>query len=156
MKINNKINPEKDGVEFINMYSKAKTSMGRMISNFYHFPIETEDGHFESVEGYWYWLSLPVNKKTEIMRRLYGYKAKQTGRELRQEYGEENLRFDDRFEEKILAAIRYKVERNKNLIKDKYKDLPIIHYYTFDGKVFDVTEDFPWLVNGITEIVKSV
>ena len=156
MKITTKIDTTKDGLEYINMYSKAKTPLGRMLSDFFHFPIETEDGHFESVEGYWYWLSLPINEETEIMRRLYGFQAKNKGRELRKKYGEENLRFDERFEEKILAAIRYKVERNKKLIKPEYKNLPIIHYYTFDGKVFDVTEDFPWLVAGITDIVRTV
>lgn len=38
------INPEEDGITHINIYSKGKTDLGRMLSNFAKFPIETVDG----------------------------------------------------------------------------------------------------------------
>ncbi len=156
MKIRYDIDVKKDGISYINMYSKANTAFGRMLSNFYPCTIHTEDGTFRSVEAYWYYLSLPASVNRDSIRRLYGYQAKKKGRELRAEAGEANLLFDDRFEEKILSAIRQKVQANASLFKKEYRNLPIIHYYVFDGKQFDVTDDFPWLINGITEIVKSI
>ncbi len=155
--INRNINPLEDGISHINMYSKAKTEFGRMLSDFYRYPIHTEDGDFLSVEGYWSYLSLPETVNREKMRNLYGYTAKKTGRELRKDAGEENLLFDDRFEEKILSAIKTKIMACKHLFKEEYKDLPIIHYYILnDGKPYEVTDDFPWLMNGIREIVKDI
>ncbi len=53
------IDYKKDGVDHINIYSKGKTSLGRFLSNFVQADIETEDGDFASVEGYWYWLTCP-------------------------------------------------------------------------------------------------
>lgn len=156
MKIRKDIDIAQDGISHINMYSKANTAFGRMLSDFYHYPIHTEDGDFQSVEAYWYYLSLPASVDRDSIRNLYGYQAKKKGRELRAKAGEENLLFDNRFEEKILTAIRQKIEANKHLYLDEYRNLPIIHYYTFDGKIFDVTEDFPWLINGITEIVRGL
>lgn len=156
MIIRHDIDVNQDGISYINMYSKAKTAFGRMLSDFYHFPIHTDDGDFQSVEAYWYYLSLPESVDRDSIRRLYGYRAKQKGRELRALAGEENLLFDDRFEEKILSAIRQKIQANRSLFKESYRNLPIIHYYVFDGRAFDVTGDFPWLVNGIADIVRSL
>ena len=153
-RINNSIDPTQDGVTHINMYSKANTEFGQMLSDFYKYPIHTEDGDFASVEGYWYYLSLPETVDRNKMKRLYGYLAKKTGRILRQEAGKDNLIHDDRFTEKILTAIKQKIEANANMLKPEYRGLPIIHYYkTPDGKIYDVTDDFPWLIEGINNIV---
>lgn len=51
-----KLNPNKDGIDHINVYSGSRTELGKMLSNFYHFEIETKDGKFQSVEAYWFWL----------------------------------------------------------------------------------------------------
>ena len=50
------LTPQNDGITHINVYSKGKTTLGRWLTNFAHTPIDTIDGHFESIEGYWYWL----------------------------------------------------------------------------------------------------
>ncbi len=156
-KVNTKIDVSKDGVDHINMYSKANTEFGRMLSDFYHYPIHTKDGDFQSVEGYWYYLSLPETVDRDRMRKLYGYMAKKTGRELREKAGEENLLFDENFNEKILSAIEQKIKGNIHLYKDEYEGLPIIHYYLFkNGCPYDVTEDFPWLVEGINKLVEEI
>ena len=46
------INPQNDGVDHINIYSKGLTELGRFLSNFEHILITTEDGDFNSIEGY--------------------------------------------------------------------------------------------------------
>jgi len=46
-----------DGVTHVNIYSKAKTELGRWLSNFAYAPIRiTGHGRFASIEAYWYWL----------------------------------------------------------------------------------------------------
>lgn len=151
------IDPAKDGIDHINMYSKSNTQFGRMLSNFYACPIETQyEGKFLSVEGYWYWLSLPSSFcERERLRRLHGFLAKSTGRQLRDACQVKgiDLRFDPKFENKILTAIQCKLNIEKRLFLPEYKDLPIYHYYVFNGKVKDVTDDFPWLINGVSKLV---
>lgn len=163
---NNAIDIEKDGIDYINMYSKAKTEFGRMLSNFYKFRITTPEGTFASIEAYWYYLSLPSSVDRDSIRNLYGYMAKKKGRELRLLAGKDNLISDNNFENKILTAIRQKITswKNNHSSSDEnferkypYRGLPIIHYYTFDnGDIYDVTKDFPWLINGINQIVNEV
>ena len=46
--------PAEDGITHVNVYSRGLTTLGRWLSNFAHCPIETEDGPFASIEGYWY------------------------------------------------------------------------------------------------------
>ena len=72
------MNVEEDGITHVNIYSQGKTKLGKWLSNFSHTPIDTEDGHFESIEGYWYWL-VTDNINKDILRGLYGYEAKKPG-----------------------------------------------------------------------------
>ena len=125
-------NPELDGVDHINVYSKAKTELGRFLSNFAYSPFTCEDGHFDSVEGYWYWLS----SKDERLRKLSGFKAKQLGREI----GAKDWVDTEEFKDKIKKAILIKLTNNPKLGEQfrKYKNLPLTHYYNYQGKVVDV------------------
>ena len=149
-----KIKDVDDGITHINMYSKAKTKLGRMLSNFYEFPIETEDGIFCSVEGYWYWLSIDESvKEREELRNLSGFQAKNRGIEiLKSTNDNKNSRFDTEFEYKILKAIWYKFRRNKDLILPEYRGLPIVHYYSYNGKIVDATHKYPWMIDGLTKM----
>jgi len=47
----------KDGIDHINLYSRGHTELGQYLSNFAYTPIQTEDGRFNSIEAYWYWLN---------------------------------------------------------------------------------------------------
>lgn len=117
-----------DGADHINVYSKAKTELGRFLSNFAHTPIETKDGHFESIEGYWYWLSC----HDDNLRNLYGWAAKDYGRKVRAADWVDT----PEFRESIKAAIKTKLENNPEMLKRlQYCDLPLDHYYVFSGKI---------------------
>lgn len=133
--------PENDGITHVNIYSKGKTELGRFLSNFYPCPIETEDGPFKSIEGYWYWLSC----KREELREAYGFTAKNLGRA----FGGKDWLDDVEFKAKISQAITLKLStplaseiiyRNKKLL-----DLPLKHYYTYGTKVVEPKED-KWIV----------
>jgi len=143
------IDPTKDGITHINIYSQGKTELGRMLSNFYRYSIETKDGQFNSVEGYWYWLGIEDCKEKEILRKLYGYTAKKTGNNLKAHF---NSRFDDEFEKKILNAIWYKVRRNTHLFVPEISKLPLEHYYNFSGKIVNVKNKYLWMIDGIDKM----
>lgn len=143
------INPEEDGITHINVYSKGKTQLGKMLSNFYTYPIKTDDGEFKSVEGYWYWLGIESCLEKEQLRYTNGFESKKVGRELHSQY----IRVtDDNFESKILHAIWYKAKNNTHLFLDDKAKLPFEHYYNYGGKVVDVKDNYPWMMEGIEKI----
>lgn len=147
------INPARDGIEHINVYSKGATDLGRMLSNFSKFPIRTKDGNFMSVEGYWYWLSIEPCVEREQLRGCYGFWAKKTGEEILEA---KQALFDKDFEHKILLAIWYKFRRNSHLIFPEHRELPFYHYYNYGGNVIDVTDKYFWMIDGITKMRDSL
>lgn len=143
------INPKEDGITHINIYSQSKTNIGKMLSNFYRFRINTDDGVFYSVEAYWYWLSIEDCPEKEILRELSGYEAKKVGKQLEKQF---SRRHDDNFEKKILKAIWCKVRRHSHMFSGRFGKLPFEHYYNFGGKVVDVKENHLWMVEGIDKM----
>jgi len=143
------LDPNKDGIDHINIYSKAQTELGQMLSNFYKFPVLTKDGWFMCVEGYWYWLSLEECPEKEELRNLWGFKAKELGETLLK-IKQCNPPKD--FNERILQAIWYKFRRNTHLLLPEYASLPMYHYYNYSGKVVDVTSRFQWYVDGVSKM----
>jgi hypothetical protein len=149
-------NDPKDGIEYINIYSAGKTPLGRMLSNFYYSPFITEDGEFNSVEGYWYWLlspgddSVPSEKflLREELRIHYGLQAKVKGKLL------SNKDWDDseEFKNKIKKAIRAKIETNPDIYMAFISSsLPFKHHYVYGDRVTPVKQA-EWLVEHFTTL----
>jgi hypothetical protein len=127
------VDPAQDGVDHINVYSKGKTTLGRFLSNFAKAPIDTEDGHFDSIEGYWYWLGLSDAQRTsdqgQQLRFLSGSKAKEHGRAMRAADWHESA---PEFKAKICRAIDLKLRDNPEMLRQlRENTLPLVHYYTF-------------------------
>lgn len=139
------VNPNEDGVTHINVYSKGNTKLGRQLSNFSHTPfIHPEDGHFKSVEGYWYWLST----KDDKLRSLYGYKAKEYGRSI----GGKDWLEDDEFKRKIRLAIRSKIDNDFFLKSDFLNNkLPLKHYYVYSSKIIEPKEGM-WVIEYLEQL----
>lgn len=118
------IKAEKDAFEHINIWSKGKTELGRLLSNFTYSPVKHHMyGEFASIEGFWYWLS--TGKKYEELRSLYGFEAKKFGCKLKV------IKIDN-FYEKIRSMLDYKVQQNKHLKQLLISsELPFEHYYTY-------------------------
>lgn len=118
-------NPKDDGVTHINVYSKGSTKLGRALTNF--APIgftHPKYGQFQSVEGFWYWLS--TGKQADNLRNLSGFEAKSYGKSLGVKVQVDN------FEEQIKEALFYKVEQNPKLAYLlKESTLPFSHYYYY-------------------------
>ncbi len=133
-----------DGVDFINIYSKSKTKLGRWLSNFARSPIELPDhGHFESIEGYWYWLGT----RDEKLRQLVGFAAKQYGRSLRTDSEIEDV---PEFDDYIRSAIDTKLRSNRTmLLALAQSTLPLVHFYEYQGKRVDA--GYEWIVEHIAE-----
>lgn len=143
--------PSKDGINHINVYSKGETKLGRQLSNFAFSPFNhPEDGQFNSVEGYWYWLGC----KQDRLRKVWGYAAKRLGRE----YGAPDWQSDAEFKRKIRLAIRSKIAQNPALKKQlQASSLPLTHYYYYGNmnncKVITVS-DGQWIIDEL-ELVRS-
>lgn len=160
-RVNPHIVPGRDGVDHINMYSKAKTEFGRMLSNFAPFHFRTDaEGEFYSIEGYWYFLSMPEDfARRDELRSVYGFAAKSKGRELRLALKREGraTRFDPQFQEKICAAIRAKIHANAAMLRPEHRGLPVWHYYVLnDGRPYDMYDDFPWMMECINEEIRKL
>lgn len=141
------IDPNNDGIDHINIYSKGKTKLGQFLTNFAYSPIETEDGWFQSIEGYWYWLSC----KNDKLRDLYGWKAKVVGREL----GGKDWMDDEDFKRKILAAIDVKLRHSPHYFNElRASQLPLKHYYVYGGKVVE-PKDGKWILDHLSKFQKS-
>lgn len=139
-----------DGVTHVNVYSGGRTELGRIMSNFAHTPfILQDDGSFNSVEGYWYWLSC----KDDRLRRAVGYTAKTLGRHLRAADWPAGLDFQT----KILGALAVKFDQNpeiKKLMRDTNL-LPLKHYYVHNGKVYK-PDGGEWMIDWWYSKWKSV
>jgi len=136
------IDPYEDGVTHINVYSKGNTEIGRLLSNFAHTPFtHPKYGHFESVEGLWYYLSSGC--QGEELRELYGFEAKKVGRQIMEniqwstvEGKERPNEANEEFIEDIKEGIRQKLRENRDILNKlcKTQDLPLVHYYVYYGK----------------------
>ena len=133
--------PDMDGITHINIYSKGQTELGRFLSNFSYSPIMTEDGAFQSVEGYWYWLGL----RHEGLRHLSGFQAKQFGKELRT-YTTPYVMSEGDFKRKIEMACRIKIQSNMKMLSLLVNStLPFKHYYVMNGRVMDA--GYGWILD---------
>lgn len=151
------IDVSKDGVDYINIYSRGKTRLGRNLSHFARTPfIHPYFGPFESMEGFWFYMK--TGKIHDQLRYLYGNRAKQYGKNLATKY-------DVDFKEDILAGNYQKIIQNDGLRQAFINsELPLTHYYLFEQQV-DAFMDvgvrksiviFPknsdWLIDGLEEI----
>lgn len=155
--------PPEDGITHINVYSKARTILGLFLSNFAQFPIETEDGNFESVEGYWYWLNVdPEVPGRDNLRKLAFWDAKKIGRELRDknpegpvQNGPELIQAEAEFQRKIKAAIRFKIENSSFYDAFVKSSLPFTHYYAYDLKTYKPAGS-TWVIEYLEELRKEL
>ncbi len=147
------ISPAKDGIDHINIYSKAQTRLGKLLSNWADIPFtHPEDGRFATIESYWYWLKLAGHPAREQLRHLKGWPAKELGRSLAPD--STPLSLEGR--EKIKQAIRLKIAASDELRSlMKANKLPYKHYYVYSNVVREPTSD-KWLVDFITELTKEI
>lgn len=131
--------PGIDGVDHINIYSQGKTELGRALSNFSTIPfIHPVHGRFETVEGFWYWLTT----RDDRLRTLPGWQCKKLGRSLQRLF---NTKFiEGCFRKEIQIALEEKAKNPKIFALLRSSTLPFCHYYVFDGAKKDA--HYEWIV----------
>lgn len=144
--------PADDGTTHINTYSKGKTELGRMLSNFYYSPFEHQDfGKFHSVEGFWYWYI--TGQQHDSLRDMYGYSAKKAGKEFIKQYC---IEYDEKFYDIVLECITLKIFSNPDIISEmKSSTLPFVHYYYYgdnNPKVHII--ECKWMMDGL-EVIRQ-
>jgi hypothetical protein len=139
--------PNGDGIDHINVYSQGKTLLGRFLSNWTQCDLDMdEDGNFQSVEGYWYWLGT----KDDRFRALYGYTAKKLGKEVPKTIHLPT----EKFQERIKLAIRRKIVSVGSAYEDfKRSVLPFTHYYVYGGVVKEA--GYVWITDFLEELRKE-
>jgi len=122
-----------DGVTHINIYSKARTSLGRWLSNFTDSRFTLDGIEYGSIEGLWF----SYTTGQEHIRMLHGFKAKQEGAKF------EKIREID--EDLVRRAIDEKLRNNPDKMRELAEsDLKLCHYYEYAGKRVDA--HYEWLV----------
>ncbi|MND22187.1 hypothetical protein D3C81_401640 [compost metagenome] len=128
--------PMMDGVTHCNVYTKGRTELGRLLTNFPRIPFRHPIlGDFDSSEGLHYFLKLgEENKATgevkrfEEFRTLYGFEAKQRGVELSRTHMVLNHDFDYHMRLGLIA----KITQNSKLFRLFVESsLPLTHYYYY-------------------------
>lgn len=152
-----KYNPVNDGIDHINIYSKGKTELGRWLSNFSKVHLDlVEDGEFESIEAYWYWLiAKQQGYKDEWdlhhLRKTHGFDAKQSGRLLT---SNKDWLETEEFKNKIKTALSSKIlgPAGKKFLKEfEESTLPFTHYYNYSGKIVE-PKNGKWVIDYIEEL----
>lgn len=139
------IDPTKDGVDHINVWSKGSTLVGRLCSNFAHTPfVHPKYGRFESMEGFYYFIRSGAHDYN--CARLHGFAAK--------EYGKTLPKVSVKgFHYIMRDGLRMKFMQNSHLrFLLKTTHLPLLHYYVY-GKPPNCSIIVPkgndWLVEGL-------
>ena len=135
--------PKLDGITHINIYSKAKTQLGRMLSNFANTPFtHPVYGAFASIEGYWYWLS--TGKTHDNLKNLCGLEAKHTGRKYKRVHYAE-------FESDVIEGLKCKLHQHPEIMKMFLEShLPFSHYYYYGEETNPIVVEnnkVTWIVN---------
>lgn len=144
------ISPEEDGVTHVNIYSKSRTRLGRLLSNLAYAPFyHPKQGRFSSMEAYFYWLS--TGMQHDYLKDLYGYKAKQEGKK-------HAVVKHPKFQENLRVAVKLKLIQNKEIIELLSENtLPFKHYYVYgDTHVVDRTESIQWMIEAIKETLSLI
>jgi predicted NAD-dependent protein-ADP-ribosyltransferase YbiA (DUF1768 family) len=136
-----------DGVTHINIFSRGKTELGRLLSNFAHTPIRLKHGTFQSIEGYWYWLSVSEDcQERDDLKSAYGWKAKQLGKRLKEDYKVLVSPKEAIFRRMIEVALYNKLQQHPKIKRLLItSDLPFTHYYVFGGLEKDA--GFEWITD---------
>lgn len=152
------IDQKRDGIDFINVYSKGNTKLGRFLSNMYYAPIDTPYGRFDTIEGYWHYLVLPDNcPDKEQLMTVDGFHARKIGQALREQYG--TVERDD-FETLISAALFEKLSSYTDDWEEEYgkmDNLPLKHYYvSSNGKTVNLTRRYKWMLDLLSEHMMNI
>lgn len=131
-----------DGIDHINIYSKAITPIGRILSNWSPCEIHNEYGSFRCLEG----LIFYMGSYDPVLKNLLGYEAKKYGESV-----DKGRRIkEEDFRNIIIKAMKQKWEQIPYALKvelciGRFAKLPLTHYYEYQGKRI-VPDKWAWQI----------
>lgn len=122
--------PINDGVDHINIYSKSKTLLGRLLTNLHDCEFTVPGyGTFQSLEGFWYYYL--TGCQYDEFKNKRGFDAKKLGQTKRDDRIDKEGLTDEQ-KDVILEAIRCKLRQNKDIVLALARsELPFAHYYYY-------------------------
>lgn len=132
--------PKNDGIDHINVYTKGKTELGRLLTNLADVPLEhPKYGKFKSMEGLWYYLK--TGRIFNEFRNYSGFEAKKEGQKKMKSINRDQIKNPDdedknelpeEFKNDIVEGIKAKLRQNKHLLNLLIQsNLPLCHYYYY-------------------------
>lgn len=157
------IDINKDGIEYINIWSKGSTSLGQNLSNFHSSDITIEGITYKSIEQYWQSLKAlrveDMEIHEQVMQATTGAQCKKLGSYLNKHYIEilQPYCTSDEFKNLIKTAVNQKIQQNQKLKMDLlHSYLPFEHFYLMGNKLYNEKEKYSWLIKHIEEIRHSL
>lgn len=147
-----KLREENDGKLFINVYSQARTQLGRDLSNFAHTPFtHPKYGKFSSVEGAYYYFY--TGRRHEKLRTLSGVMAKSEGLSLIPiGWHNQNIEILNEFKDFIRECLQCKLREHKDILWALIStDLPLEHFYVKGINIINKTKH-KWILEEIDRI----
>lgn len=140
---------ENDGVKFINIYSKAKNSLGKQLTNMFQYTFKYNDIEFNSVEQAWhfYKFSNYPELADQILQFKNSFDCLKFARANKQDDASKSVQ-SPIFHVLMQDVIRTRIEADldlQNMLRNSW--LPFEHYYAYGDKVQDQRDKYEWLIN---------
>ncbi|MGG4591707.1 hypothetical protein ACLPJK_25970 [Pseudomonas aeruginosa] len=146
--------PATDGVDHINIYTKGRTRLGRLLTNLAELALEHPvHGYFRTAEGFYYYLTTGLSD--ERYRVLNGFDAKRVGSQTCKVW---NSTFCNEFQLGLVGKIELNEELKALLIAFK-PELPFTHYYHYgkgDNLKIVVPKGHVWQIDFWTRARKAL
>lgn len=135
--------PDQDGITHINIYTKAQTDVGKMLSNLSDYGFSHPDfGSFRSLEGLWFWLV--TDKKHDVLKTMSGFNANKEGKSLceNNDVDYKEITTSKEFRNQFKSGIECKLRQNTLILQKLVEtgDLPLTHYYFYSPKDGDLSK----------------
>lgn len=142
--------PEKDGIDHINIFSQGRTELGRLLSNFAHTKFTYPPfGSFNSAEGFYFWYL--TGQKHDSFKYLHGSSAKTEGKKYKSDRIDKTGMTDEILEvlcTMLLNKVQCNPELQQMLIEST---LPFVHYYEYNGNI-SYPKGYDWICPTYDEI----
>lgn len=124
LEIKDNYTPDKDGIDHVNIYSKSKSRLGHLLSNFANTPfVHKEFGWFRSMECFYAWLA--TGRSLDVLRGAKPVDARKAIKESNRDF--------EALQPLLKEALTYKFEQTPEISElfRKSKVLPFTHYYWY-------------------------
>ncbi|HRK00820.1 MAG TPA: hypothetical protein PL089_14515 [Ignavibacteria bacterium] len=141
----NDFEPANDGVDHINVYSRGKTKLGKLMSNFAHTPFTYHGKTYQSIEGALYY----YRTEDDRLIAMHGSQAKKLGSSLKEKQIETPAM--------IKSWIYAKLFANPEIIDLLLQNnLPYAHYYIMYGRKIPAGISLPEIWREVTDELNRI